>query len=306
VLIEQAFFSLPEVLHGSGYQTQSYESGIVSALSLSLLQVLNGRNVPNPIGCLLSERLYRYDGIYNQGAQPRYLRADLFADVNRLYVANKRLSQYGWRHDNWLECKFLRGQAGNGDSHAGNKSPITGSVLADLLRLALLIPEPGNQTRAGRYFLHVYDADPKFYLTFRGRPWCKSLVAVGEQEIHISQLDAEPNTIKRLIGELPGLDVKLRVTNFHAGPLHVEHRPVYWCWLTRIDKVEASLGDDSVIINLNRTITQTGGGLTTIAAFLAERIAILPDSPDTQPPRPDEQEAAANDGREEDGGLAEV
>jgi len=174
------------------------------------------------------------------------------------------------------------------------------------LRLALLIPEPGNQTRAGRYFLHVYDADPKFYLTFRGRPWCKSLVAVGEQEIHISQLDAEPNTIKRLIGELPGLDVKLRVTNFHAGPLHVEHRPVYWCWLTRIDKVEASLGDDSVIINLNRTITQTGGGLTTIAAFLAERIAILPDSPDTQPPRPDEQEAAANDGREEDGGLAEV
>ena len=156
VLIEQSFFSLPEVLHGSGYQTQSYESGIVSALTLSLLQVLNGRNVPNPIGCLQSERLYRNDGLYQPGGSPRYLRADLFADVNRLYVANKRLSQYGWRHHLWLECKFLRGQAGEvGNQHAGNKSPATGAILADLLRLALLVPETASKTHSSRYFLHV-------------------------------------------------------------------------------------------------------------------------------------------------------
>lgn len=48
MLIEQAFFSLPEVLHGTGYQSQSYEYGIVSVLILSLLKVLNGRNAPNP------------------------------------------------------------------------------------------------------------------------------------------------------------------------------------------------------------------------------------------------------------------
>lgn len=63
MLIEQAFFSLPEVLHGTGYQSQSHESGIASALTLSLLQVLNGRKVPNPIGCLQSERLYRIYGL---------------------------------------------------------------------------------------------------------------------------------------------------------------------------------------------------------------------------------------------------
>lgn len=63
MLIEQAFFSLPEVLRGTGYQSQSFESGIVSALTLSLLQVQNGRNVPNPIGCLQSERLYRIYGL---------------------------------------------------------------------------------------------------------------------------------------------------------------------------------------------------------------------------------------------------
>ncbi|WP_413707140.1 hypothetical protein [Ralstonia sp. Ralssp110] len=293
MLIEQAFFSLPEVLHGSGYQTQSYESGIVSALTLSLLQVLNGRNVPNPIGCLQSERLYRADGLYQQGGQPRYLRADLFADVGRLYVANRRLSQYGWRHHLWLECKFLRGQAGDaGNQHAGNKSPATGAILADLLRLALLVPESAETTRSSRYFLHVYDADPKFYLTFRGRPWCKSLVAVGEQQIHVSELETEPAAVKRLIGDLPGLDVKLSVTNFHAGPLHIQHRPVYWCWLTRIDRVEASLGQHTVTIDVDRTIVQSESGLAEIAGFIAGRLAILPESPDTQPPRPDEQEEA--------------
>jgi len=290
VLIEQAFFSLPEVLHGSGYQTQSYESGIVSALSLSLLQVLNGRNVPNPIGCLQSEKLYRSNGLFRPGGQPRYLRADLFANVDRLYVANRRLGQYGWRHHHWLECKFLRGQAGDGDTHAGNKSPITGSVLADLLRLALLINEDRKETISARYFLHVYDADPKYYLTFRGRPWCRSLVTVGQQKIHVSGLDAEPMAVKKLIGDLPGLDVRLEVTNFHAGPLYVEHRPVYWCWLTRIDKVEASLLQYTATIDMDRTITQSDDALAEIAAFVAERLAILPESADTQPPRPDEQE----------------
>lgn len=293
MLIEQSFFALPEVLHGSGYQTQSYESGIVSALTLALLQVLNGRNVPNPIGCLQSERLYRIDGLYQPGGNPRYLRADLFADVNRLYVANKRLSQYGWRHHLWLECKFLRGQAGeDGNQHAGNKSPATGAILADLLRLALLVPETTAKTHSSRYFLHVYDADPKFYLTFRGRSWCKPLVTVGEQEIHVSGLEAEPAAVKKLIGDLPGLDVKLKVTNFHAGPLYVQHRPVYWCWLTRIDKVEASVGAHTVTIGADRTITQSENGLSEIAAFIASRIAILPESSDTRPPQPDEQEEA--------------
>lgn len=298
MLIEQSFFSLPEVLHGSGYQTQSYESGIVSALTLSLLQVLNGRNAPNPIGCLQSEKLYRSTGMFGQ-IGPRYLRADLFADVARLRVANKRLSQYGWRHKNWLECKFLRGQAGEiGDRHASNKSPATGAILADLLRLALLIPETGNETRSSRYFLHVYDADPKFYLTTQSRPWCKGLVKVGEQDIRLSALDGEPKAVRKLIGDLPNLDVKLKVMNFHAGPLHVQHRPVYWCWLSRIDKVEATLGQHTVTIDTDRTITQSENGLAEIAAFVAGRLAILPESPDTQPPRPDEQEQAQADEEE--------
>ncbi|WP_420024042.1 hypothetical protein ACN9JG_18695 (plasmid) [Cereibacter azotoformans] len=161
--------------------------------------------------------------------------------------------------------------------------------MADLLRLALLIPETEKMTQSSRYFLHVYDADPKFYLTFRGRPWCKSLVTVGEQEIHFSGLENEPRAIKKLIVDLPGLDVRLKVMNFHAGPLYVQHRPVYWCWLTRIDRVEARHEQHTVTIDSNRTITQSENGLAKIAAFIAGRLAILPESPDTRPPRLDEQ-----------------
>lgn len=206
----------------------------------------------------------------------------------------------------WLECKFLRGQAGDeGNRHAGNKSPATGAILADLLRLALLIPEASAKTSSSRYLLHVYDADPKFYLTYRGRPWCKSLVTVGAHDIHISGLDAEPRTVRRMIGDLPDLDIKLKVTNFHAGPLHVEHRPIYWCWLTRIDKIEATLGQHTATIDVNRIITQAGGGLAEIAAFVAERISIVPESPDAQPPRLDEQEDVLHDGNEVNGAVRE-
>ncbi|REE67521.1 hypothetical protein [Pantoea ananatis] len=301
MIIEQSFYSLPEILHGSGYQTQSYESGLVTAFTLSLLQVLNGRNMLNPVGCLQSEKLYRDDGMYRRGNAPRYLRADLFADVSRLYVANKRLSQYGWRHHSWLECKFMRGQAGDDFlKNASNKSPVTGAILADLLRLALLVPEGKNNrqvmneerhlTKSSRYFLHVYDAEPRLYLTVKRRLWSKKLVSVGSQELHFSNLDKEPFSVKKLIGDLPGLDVKLSVTNFFSGPVHVDHRPIYWCWLTRIDKVEARLGEHKVIIDYDRHVKQTDNGLDEISSFLAHRLAIIPESSDTIPPLPDEKE----------------
>jgi hypothetical protein len=111
VLIEQAFFHLPEILHGSGYTLQEYEAGIVGALSLSVLQVLNGRNATNPISYLHQEKLYREKGVYQGASVPRYLRADLRVKAYELKTGNKRLAQYGWRDYKWLEAKFLRGQS---------------------------------------------------------------------------------------------------------------------------------------------------------------------------------------------------
>jgi len=55
---EGAFSTLPEILLGSGYQKQDYESGLVGAFSLALLQALNGRNIANQISCMQHEKLF--------------------------------------------------------------------------------------------------------------------------------------------------------------------------------------------------------------------------------------------------------
>ena len=220
MLLEQAFLALPEVLHGSGYQRQDYEAGIVSAFSLAVLQVLNGRNVNNPIGCIQSERLFRSGGLYDGVADPRYLRTDLFLDVSRLFVANKRLGQYGWRHNLWLEGKFFRGGAGDGTQHSGNKTNYVALILADLLRLCTLVPEKGAQSIAGRYFLHVYDAHPQYYLTYRSRSWCKKICESGTHDLTLEGLNTEPASVRRLLGELESIKAEINVTNLNAWGMY--------------------------------------------------------------------------------------
>lgn len=284
MLLEQAFFALPEILHGSGYQRQDYEAGIVGAYTLAVLQVLNGRNVNNPIGCIQAERLFRNSGNFAGVANPRYLRADLYLDTSRLFVANRRLSQYGWRHHLWLEGKFFRGQAGDGSSHSGNKTNYVASILADLARLAVLVPETGVESSSGRYFLHVYDAHPQYYLTYKKRSWCKKICEPGTHDLVLDGLDQETESIKRLLGDMGGLKLELNVTNNAAWPLDVSHRPVYWCCLTRINTVKATLGNQCFEIKVDRQVENSDdGAYAAIAGHVASKLHIKPDSPEAQP-----------------------
>ncbi len=286
MILEQAFYALPEVLHGSGYQQQDYEAGLVNAFSHATLQVLNGRNAQNPIGCIQNERLFRTGGIYQGLAEPRYLRADLFINTSRLFVANRRLAQYGWRHNNWLEAKFLRGQTNLGTQHSGNKTAHVAGYLADLVRMGTLVGEvAGQPTSNARYFLHVYDSEPKWYLTFRNRQWCRLLCEAGEQEFTLDDLDQEPATVRKLLGDLPNLSLKCNVTNFLARPLDTEHHPIYWCYLTRINAVTVTLGEASFEVRKNRTVVSSNNNaIEVIARFVAEHLHIEPDSTEAVPP----------------------
>lgn len=126
VIIEQAFVALPELLLGNHYAIQDYEAGIVGVLSLAILQELNGRNVPHPIQHFQAER--RYDPESSR-------RVDLFVNLRRLMVTNRRLGNYGWRHHNWVEAKFYRNKS-SVQRHATNKATYQGQMIADLIRLA--------------------------------------------------------------------------------------------------------------------------------------------------------------------------
>lgn len=300
MLIEQAFFHLPEILHGSGYSLQEYEAGIVGALSLSVLQVLNGRNATNPISYLHHEKLYRDKGIYPGSSNPRYLRADLRVKANGLKTGNSRLAQYGWRHYNWLEAKFLRGQSASGTKHSGNKPAHAASFIADLLRLSILVPEKGNLSSNGRYFLHVYDSDPTWYLTYRKRPWMRLLCQAGRQTITLKNLDQEPQTVTRLLGSFPGLELELNIVNYTIDPLDPSMTSCFWMYLTRIDKIKASLNGSQFEVLSNREIRLTSStALDEISKFVAESINIKPASSDTLPATDDEI-GASDDGDGDD------
>jgi hypothetical protein len=302
MLVEQAFFHLPEILHGSGYQPQEYESGIVGAFSLALLQALNGRNASNPIGCMQHEKRYREEGIYPYVPTPRHLRADLYLDTFRLHTATRRLAQYGWRHHNWIEAKFLRGQTGNADRHSPNKTNHVAAHLADLVRLATLVPEDGSLSISGRYFLHVYDAPPEYYLTY-SRPWCRPLVTPGSQNLTFQALEQEVGSVLNLLGSLPELSLAIRITNFVIEPSDTSHLPCYWCVLTRFDGLAILHGEYTAIVFPDRSIWLSSiDSLDRIAAFVATTIQVPP--PESAPPpevdseQPNDEEMGGNSGNQ--------
>ena len=283
MLIEQAFFHLPEILHGSGYNRQEYEAGIVGALSLAILQVLNGRNATNPIKYLQMERLYRRKGEFSGSTSRRYLRADLYCNCYDLRVGNNSISRYGWRHNIWLEAKFFRGQTKNGTKGSSNKSAHVAGVIADLLRLSTLVEEQSSYSSNGRYFLHVYDSDPSLYLTLDKRSWMGELCQPGQQKVEINNLELEVKSVKGLLGEFPGLELNLEMTNHVIKPLASSGSSCYWMYLSRLDAIVVKLGNHESEMGLDRAISvSTPNALDEIARFVSQSIHIRPSSIEAQ------------------------
>lgn len=300
MLLEQAFHALPEILCGSRYPGQDYESGIVTALTMAVLQELNGRNVPNPLSCIQGERLYEDNGFTTPLNGTRYLRADLVLDVRSLRVASKRLGDcYGWRHENWLEAKFFRSR-----NQPTNKTAPTAMLLADLLRLAVLVPErPNRQSFKGRYLLHIYDRHPSEYLSSRrnktktsssgSRLWVKHVYAPGSHMVTIEDLDKEPSTVQAELGQMGNLKLIMDITNITLEPRQVQQQaPIYWCVLTRIDSVKCIDGQSGFTIGDDRNVMEDSVGdfelIRQKVAFALGQVpvgeTIMPEDPAVTPP----------------------
>lgn len=298
MLLEQAFHALPEVLCGSRYPGQDYESGIVTALTMAILQELNGRNVPNPLSCIQGERLYEDVGFSSGAGSPRYLRADLVLNTGTLRVASKRLGEhYGWRHENWLEAKFFRSR-----KNVTNKTGPTASLLVDLLRLAVLVPEKaGSKSFRGRYLLHIYDRPPTDYISARRnknangpggkRAWASVVHEPGAHTVKIENLAHEPPSFQAALGGMGGLTLDLSLTNIALGPRPIPggvwHGAVYWCILTRIDSVKCVDGPSGFAIGVDRAVTETNDGdLGALRTRVALALGEVPDAEKTKPDDP--------------------
>jgi len=257
MLIEQAFSNLPEILVGSGYAKQHYEAGIVSALSLAILQELNGRNASNPISYLCAERRFSHN--------IERLRADLHVRLDRLYSGSRDYSEFGFRYSNWIEAKFFRSGKGTPPSTQN-----LGSVVADLLRLVALVPiEPakdnnGNDTGltiTGRYFLHAYRGAPLKHLNpnrkgGEKRQWVKKLLLPGVRDIKGFELDNEKKTFFTHLG--PGFKTAtcaITVTNFIIQPYKPAKDDYYTLVLTRIESGAVTFNQRTFTFNSDRTFT---------------------------------------------------
>lgn len=276
---EQALLALPEALTGSKYPEQSYEGGIVGIYNLALLQTLNGRNVPDPMSCIQCERPFRGRQPWPAppGGRPRYLRGDIFLDTRAIRNASKRLAAYGWRFENWIEAKFFRGAS-------PNKQQNTSSLLADLLRIIALVPDPikdsETQSPSGRYLLHVYEGlDPAFHLSLRKqigqgtepRRWLAPLVNPGMSRCERLQL-SEYETAG-ILGEinagLGDLVLSFASTTTLVSPtyeLGASHKQ-YTCILSRIDSFRVERNNTTIELASDRTFTASPN-----AAAVAEHI----------------------------------
>lgn len=203
MIIEQAFMSMPEIMVGNGYVEQEHESGIVSSFSLAILQELNGRNLQNPISCIRAEEVFRDS---NTG---KHNRIDLLIDLEKLNVSSHRLLNYGFRHKNFLEAKFFRGE-----SEQINSSQNIKRIITDIYKLAILptkLEENNKPSSIGRYFLHVYKGRVNDYFSNK-YTWLSDKIAsegVKDLEIELDDKDINSNTFLHL----PKLSIKLTVTN---------------------------------------------------------------------------------------------
>jgi hypothetical protein len=255
MLIEQAFYNLPEILVGSGYAKQHYEAGIVSALSLAVLQELNGRNASNPISYLCAERRFS-DNIER-------LRVDLHVRLDRLYSGSRDYSEFGFRYSNWIEAKFFRSGKGTPPSTQN-----LGSVVADIFRLVALVPierardNIGNETAftvTGRYFLHAYRGDPLKHLNpnRKGdgeRQWVTKLFQPGLSEIQGFDLNGEKETFFTHLGSgFRTATCAVNMTNFVIRPHNPAKDEYYTLVLSRIESATIAFNQRTFTFNSDRT-----------------------------------------------------
>jgi hypothetical protein len=266
MLIEQAFYNLPEILTGFGYAEKNYEAGIVSAYSLALLQELNGRNMNLPISAIYVEQPYfKPHGNH---------RCDLFIDLFRkLYVGSAEYSEFGFRYYNWMEAKFFR---------STKSVQKVSSLVTDIFRL-LVLPEPlgkfrhtvkeGKPTYIARYMLHVYKGDPKTRLEWvrqdgSQRSWLDELMQPGFRTIADFELNLESNKFFSTYAK-PGL-MQIKVTNLMVTNRVIEPRPVaatglinpklYKFVLTRLDSATIEFGKHKLTVNADMTYDMNGTG----------------------------------------------
>jgi len=184
MIVEGAFFKLPELLLGHDSPEGQYEATLASHLAMAVLLELNARNIPMPQRCIHVERPYPVEK-----AGPA-ARSDLYVDLDGVFPSGPGLSHYGFHVHNWIECKFYA-KIGRARGTTTKVSDV-GRLTRDLLRLCLFVKKKVSDVQAnGRYLVAVFNRRPSEYLAFHrqspdpDRAWLQELLIPGRHQIEI-------------------------------------------------------------------------------------------------------------------------
>lgn len=235
MIVENAFFKLPELLTSSYDHTDTFEATVVHFVALALHMELDCRNIPRPFEHVYTEKPYP---TLVKGS--RRLQADLFLKLEGAIPTHGRMALYGTREVNWIEVKAFLGSTRKAATPP--KTENVGRIFRDILRLCLLPEEfQGKNRQNGRYLLMVFSNNPAGSLAFKsgGRPrsWLAEMLSEGLSEVEIDT-STEQKSFRKAVGlgfiSSSKLETRLKLRTLLFQPEDLTPSPVFWGYLIRI------------------------------------------------------------------------
>jgi hypothetical protein len=236
MLIEAAFYKLPEVLTSRFDHADTYEGSLLSSFVACVMMELNARNIPNAYEHIHTEKPYP-----TSAPGERRWRADLLLKLEGAVDIDGRRQLYGMREQAWVELKgFFESTR---SQSTPPKTALTGLLLHDILRVCLLPEElPGRIRQNARYVLVVLANPPHQSLSFggphRSRGWLESLFRDGHSTVDVDLRD-EPESLRAAAGKgfssSADLQVHLKVRTHVFEPQDTTPSPVFWGYLVHLN-----------------------------------------------------------------------
>lgn len=287
MLIESAFSMLPEFVAGFGFQRVQREANAVGSFAFSLLNALHAKNILDPIQRIQLENSYGTK-VVPLPAGISSKNCDVFLDYGGSKLGTASLANYGWRYRNFVEGKFLKSYQQTKSGQDTRASANSAEVVADLIRLIVLVPEPQAQlnqpkakTSSARYFLCLSDHHPSIFIN----KYLTDLHSTFDRPGKIVSI-----ALNLTAGKASGAFANAIGAGFNCLNINISHATCFshypldptapdsiWMLLIRIDSasIEMTIGGvmQSFTLELNREINQSApGAYAAIRNFVATNI----------------------------------
>jgi len=230
MIIESAFYKLPDYFLTKETPELDYESQLVTYFVLSIFLELQNRGINTPYLNIQLEKKY----------PKKNYRADIFVKIPWLKYKEslrKKIIAAGYYQifeKNWIEVKFFGAKERTKSS--SQKTMNVWTILNDLLRLKSYIA-----SNEGKYLLIGFNRSPKEYLAFqtkkkKERKYLSQLFQAGEKKIKID-VSQEGKTLGSFeeLTRHPSFTLNiLTLTIEPKGAYCLPDRPCFWLYLIKI------------------------------------------------------------------------